>query len=91
MKQLRIFLTWPIIFAAAWYFFEFQTAVIVGLVYLHLMTLLLFYTTEKHKEKLVQIGQHIAEKDGLVDSSKVDFDKIMTAEDVIAAMTKMKK
>jgi hypothetical protein len=89
MKMLRMILTWPLIFAAVWYFFSFQIAAIVSLAYLHILTILLFQITEKHKEKLVQIVEHIKQKDGLVDPQDIDFSSIMTADDIVNAMSKL--
>ena len=87
MKMLRLFLTWPLIFAAAWYFFSFQIAVIVGLAYLHVITILLFQITEKQKEKLVEIVEYIKRKDGLIDPQTiVDPSTIETADDAINAI-----
>ena len=89
MKMLRVFLTWPIIFAAVWHFSSFQTAAIVSLTYLHIFTILLFQITEKHKEKLVQIVEYVKQKDGIIDPQHIDFSSIMTADDVINGMSKI--
>jgi predicted small secreted protein len=92
MKMLRLFLTWPLIFAVAWYFFSFQIAVIVGLAYLHVITILLFQITEKQKEKLVEIVEYIKRKDGLIDPQKiVDPSTIETADDAINAIISLGK
>jgi|GEM_PF-3175185 len=88
MKQLKLFLTWPIIFIATWYLFDFQIAIIIGLAYLHIMTILLIYTIEKHQKMLMKIVQHINEKNGLVNTSKTDFENIITSDDAMAAIKK---
>lgn len=80
MKQLRIYLVWPIVFAACWYFFGFTIAAVVGLLYLHVMIILLASMLDKHKEKLVQIVEHIAEKEGLNQEPLKD---IFTGEDLL--------
>ena len=74
----------------AWYFAGFQIAVVIGLIYLHVITLLLFNITEAHKEKLVQIVEHISKKDGH-NVSKADLNSIHTAEDLIKVLTKQKR
>lgn len=92
MKILRLFLTWPLIFAVAWYFSSFQIAMIIGLAYLHVITVLLFQITEKQKEKLVQIVEHIKNRDGLIDpKTLVDPSTIQTADDAINAILSLKK
>lgn len=91
MKQFRMYLVWPIIFVACWYFFGFNTAIIVGFLYLHIVMVSLFNLVEAHKEKLVQIVQHISRKDDLTNSGKIDFSNIMTGDDVVDALTKIKK
>lgn len=92
MKILRLFLTWPLIFAAAWYFFSFQIAAIAGLAYLHVISTLLFRITEKQKEKLVQIVEYIKRKDGLIDpQTMVDPSTIETADDAINAIISLGK
>jgi len=92
VSQIRMYITWPIIFCVAWYFFSFQIAAIISFIYLHVLTILLFNVTEKQKDKLVEIVEHIINKDGLVDpQSLVDPTTIETAEDVINAISSLKK
>jgi hypothetical protein len=92
MKMLRLFLTWPLIFAAGWYFFSFQIAAIVSLAYLHVMTILLFQITEKQKEKLVEIVEYIKKRDDLIDpQTMVDPSTIETADDAINAIISLGK
>lgn len=84
MNMLRLFFTWPVIFAAAWYFFSFQIATMVGFAYLQVIIILLFRITEKQKEKLVEIVEYIRRKDGLIDPRTIaDPSTIETAEDFI--------
>ena len=89
MKTLRMFLAWPLIFTAIWYFSSFQIGVLVSLAYLHVVTILLFQMNEKQIDKLVQIADYIKQKDGLIDPQEVDFSSIMTADDVVNAMSKL--
>ena len=92
MKILRLFLIWPLIFAAAWYFFSFQIAAITGLAYLYVITILLFQITEKQKEKLVEIVEYIKRRDALIDpQTMVDPSTIETAEDAINAIISLGK
>jgi hypothetical protein len=79
MKQLRMYAVWPVIFVVCWYFFGFTVAVVVGLLYLHIMIVLLFNLIEKHKEKLIQIVEHIAKKEGL---SNEPLKNLFTGEDL---------
>ncbi|MGA2404744.1 MAG: hypothetical protein ABSG91_24090 [Syntrophobacteraceae bacterium] len=89
MKILRLFPTWPLIFTAAWYFLSFQIAAIIGLAYLHVITILLFRITEKQKEKLVQVVEHIKRKDGIIDpQSIIDPYTIKTADDAYMLLPK---
>ncbi len=80
MKQIRMYLAWPITFAICWYFFGFTVAAVVGLLYLHVMIVLLATLIDKHKEKLVQIVEHIAKKEDLDQEPLKD---IFTGEDLI--------
>jgi len=92
MKTLRLFLTWPAIFATAYYFFSFQIAAIIGLAYLHVIIVLLFCQMEKLKDKLVEIVAYIAKKDGLIDPQTiVDHSTIETADDAIDAIISLGK
>ena len=92
MKIFRLFLTCPLIFAVAWYFSSFQIAIIIGLAYLHVITVLLFQITEKQKEKLIQIVEYIKRKDDLIDPKNlVDPSTIRTADDVINTILSLKK
>ena len=92
MKMLRLFFTWPLIFSIAWYFFSFQIAAIVGLAYLHVITVLLFQITEKQKEKLVEIVEYITRRDNLIDPSTiVDPATVKTADDAINAILSLGK
>lgn len=91
MKQLKMYFMWPILFSFCWYFFGFIAAVIIGFLYLHIMIVLLLSLIEAQKEKLLQIVQHISNKDGLADPNKIDFSNIMTANDIANVLTKIKK
>ncbi len=92
MKTLRLFFTWPLIFAVAWYFFSFKIAAIVGLAYLHLITILLFQITEKQKGKLVEIVEYLKRRDNLIDPSTIgDLSTIKTADDAINAILSLGK
>ncbi len=92
MKMLRLFFTWPLIFAGAWYFFSFEIAAIVGLAYLHVITILLFQITEKQKGKLVEIVEYIKRRDNLTDASTMrDLSTIETADDAINAILSLGK
>jgi hypothetical protein len=92
MKTLRLFFTWPLIFAAAWYFFSFTIAAIVGLAYLHLITILLFHITEKQKEKLIEIVEYIKGRDNLIDPMTMpDLSSVETADDAINAILAIRK
>jgi len=87
-----MFLAWPLIFAATWYFSSFQIGAIVSLAYLHVVTILLFQITEKQKDKLVQIVDYIKRKDGLIDpQTLVDPSTIETAEGAINAILSLGK
>jgi hypothetical protein len=92
MKMLPLFLTWPLIFAAGWYFFSFQIAAIIGLAYLHVITILLFQITEKQKEKLVEIVEYIKKRDDLIDpQTMIDPSTIETADDAINFIKSLRK
>ncbi|MFA4846430.1 MAG: hypothetical protein WC654_07820 [Patescibacteria group bacterium] len=80
MKQLRMYLIWPIIFAVCWYFFGFNVAAVIGLLYLHLMIVLLANLLDKHKAKLIQIVEYIAKKEGL---NNEPLKNIFTGEDLV--------
>ena len=75
-----------------WYFFSFQIAAIISLLYLHIISISLFYVTEKQKNKLVEIVEYIAKKDGLIDpQTMVEPSSIETADDAINAILSLKK
>lgn len=80
MKQLRMYLIWPIVFSVCWYFFGFTVATVIGFLYLHVMIVLLANLLEKHKEKLVQIVEHIAKEEGLTNEP---LKNIFTGEDLV--------
>lgn len=80
MKQLRMYLAWPIIFSACWYFFGFTVATIIGFLYLHVVIVLLANLLDKYKEKLVQIAEHLTKKEG---SNNEPLKNIFTGEDLI--------
>lgn len=65
MKVIQMLFTWPIIFAICYYFLGFEIAAIIGFLYLHIVILALFSYTEKQKNKLVEIVEYIAKKEGI--------------------------
>ena len=92
MKTFRLFFTWPLIFAATWYFFSFTIAAVVGLIYLHVITVLLFQVTERQKKKLIQIVEYIKTRDNLIDPKDIpDLSTVETADDVLSALASIRK
>ena len=79
MKQIRMYLTWPIVFAVCWYFFGFTIAVVVGLLYFHIALVTLFNLVDKHKEKIIQIVEHATKKEDL---NREPLKNIFTGEDL---------
>lgn len=65
MKVIQMLFMWPIIFAICWYFFGFEIAIVIGFLYLHFAILALFNYMEKQKNKLIEIVEHIASKEGI--------------------------
>lgn len=57
MNTMRALLVWPIIIGLVWYFVSFSIAVITGLVYLHIMVLLLSNTIQKSAELQLRLIQ----------------------------------
>lgn len=90
IKTIKMFIIWPIVFMVVYYFFSFEIAAIISLLYLHIIIVLIFRITEKQTEKIVQIITHIKNKDELMDPSIVDFSSIHTAEDVLTSLKKLK-
>lgn len=75
-----MYLTWPIIFIACWYFFNFTVAAVVGLLYLHVMMLLLANLLDKYKEALAKIAEHITKKEGFHNET---LKNLFTGEDLV--------
>ncbi|MBD3251830.1 hypothetical protein GF380_05275 [Candidatus Uhrbacteria bacterium] len=57
MNTIRALLFWPVIVGVVWYFFSFETAVVVGLVYIHLMILLMSYAMENLTKAVQEIAK----------------------------------
>ena len=89
MKQLRMYIAWPIIFLVAYYFWGLSVALLIGILFLYLMILLLVNSNEQQAVMLAKIVEHMR----IIDPKKIemDFENISTAKDAIKAIEKMNK